>query len=188
MRHQLAKRSSFGLKSGPRQALIRNLVSSLVEYERIKTTQPRAWLVRRLVEKAITIGKKQNLSSRRVLLSRYQNKKTVSKIVDQLSTRFKDRSSGFTRMIKLGFRKGDQAEMVYLEFVDYDFSIKTKSAKLDKSKDTTKDKIKETPKDKGKKKKMDSSSRLKKKIFLRKKKKKKHIRQIKNKSRQLNRP
>ena len=89
MRHQLTKRSSFGLKPGPRQALIRGLLSSLVEHERIKTTRPRAWLVRRLVEKAITLGKNQNLSSRRVLLSRYPNRKTVSKIMDQLSVRFK---------------------------------------------------------------------------------------------------
>lgn len=136
MRHNKSRRSSFGLKPGPRRALIRGLAVSFVEHERIKTTLPRAWSVRRYVEKAITAGKSQNLSSRRLLLSRLSHSKTVSKIVDQLADRFKDRQGGCTRIIKLGRRKGDQAEMVYLEFVDYKPKTAVKTDEEKKSKET----------------------------------------------------
>ena len=91
------------------KALLRGLVRALVEQERIKTTLPRAKRIRPLVEKAITLGRKGTLHSRRVLLAKYPNKKTVSKILDDLSKRFQDRPGGYTRIVKLGNRKGDQA-------------------------------------------------------------------------------
>ena len=174
MRHQLKKRSSFGLKPGPRLALIRNLVSSLVEHERIKTTLPRAQEVRRRVERAITIGRKENLSARRVLLSRFPNKKTVSKIMNQLAVQFKERPGGFTRIIKLGKRSGDSAEMAYIELVNYD-------------------PLKAKPSEKSSKKEKDQKPAAKKKskqgkiTFKLKKKKKKHLRKVKALSRRTNR-
>ncbi|MDE0151955.1 MAG: 50S ribosomal protein L17 [Bdellovibrionales bacterium] len=163
MRHRHQKHSSFGLKSGPRKSLIRGLVQSLVVHERIKTTLPRARSAQRFVEKAVTLGKKGGLPERRLLLSRLSNASAVSKIMDQLSSRFKDRAGGFTRMIKLGQRAGDQAEMVYLEFVDYDpnqaLSKETKDA-----------------------------SDVKRQSYLKKKKTKKRIRKIQQHSRRVNRP
>lgn len=166
MRHRHQKHSSFGLKAGPRKALIRGLIQSLVTHERIKTTLPRAKDARRFVEKAVTLGKKGGLAQRRVLLSRLSNISTVSKIMDQLSVRFKDRPGGFTRMIKLGQREGDQAEMVYLEFVDYDPT---------------------QVQDEGKKQ-IKTLSAVKKQSYLKKKKAKKRLRKIQQNSRRVNRP
>lgn len=118
----------FSRKSGPRKALLRGLVVSLVEHGRIKTTLDRAKEVRRHVEKAITVGKKGDLSSTRLLMSRYPNKDAVSSIVKDLSVRFKARPGGYTRIIKLGTRPGDKAEMAYLEFVDFDWKLSTGGA------------------------------------------------------------
>ena len=121
MKHRKIKTSSFGLNPGPRKALLRGLVYSLVEKERIKTTLQRAKSIRPLVEKAITLGAKNSLHSRRVLLSKYPNKKAVEKIIKDLAPRFKDRPGGYTRIVKLGTRKGDQAFKALIEFVDYQF-------------------------------------------------------------------
>ena len=134
MKHRQTKTSTFGLKYGPRKALFRGLINSLVEKERIKTTLPRAKSIKPIVEKAITLGRKGSLHSRRVLLSKYPNKKTVSKIVDDLSKRFKDRPGGYTRIIKLGYRKGDQAQKALIEFVDYQFVPKPTKEEREKQK------------------------------------------------------
>ena len=134
MKHRKTNTSTFGLKYGPRKALLRGLINSLVEKERIKTTLLKAKRVKPLVEKAITLGRKSSLHSRRVLLAKYPNKKTVSKIVDDLSKRFKDRPGGYTRIIKLGYRKGDQAQKALIEFVDYHFIPKPTKEEKDKKK------------------------------------------------------
>ena len=134
MIHRKIKTSTFGLKYGPRKALLRGLVYSLVEKERIKTTFTRAKALRPLVERAVTLGRKNSLHSRRVLLAKYPNKKTVSKIVDDLSQRFKDRAGGYTRIIKLGNRKGDQAQKALIEFVDFKFIPKPGKEEKDKYK------------------------------------------------------
>ena len=118
MRHRSATHS-FNRRNGPRHALIRGLVISMVEHERIKTTLAKAREIRRHVERAITLGKKDNLNTRRVLLSRYPNQETVTKIMATLSPRFKARPGGYTRILKLGARPGDKAPMAFLEFVDY---------------------------------------------------------------------
>ena len=115
----------FDRKSGPRKALLRGLVTSLIEHGRITTTVDRAKEVRRHVEKAITLGKKGDLSTTRLLLSRFPNKEAVATIMKDLSPRFKTRPGGYTRIIKIGRRPGDTAEMAFLEFVDYDFEAKT---------------------------------------------------------------
>lgn len=114
----------FDRKSGPRKALLRGLVTSLIEHGRITTTVDRAKEVRRHVEKAITLGKKGDLATTRLLMSRYPNKDAVTTIMKDLAPRFKTRPGGYTRIIKIGRRPGDTAEMAFLEFVDYDFEAK----------------------------------------------------------------
>ena len=116
---------TFSRKSGPRKALLRGIMSSLVEHGRITTTVDRAKEVRRHIEKAITLGKKGDLATRRLLLSRIPNQDVVNAIVTDLSVRFKARPGGYTRIIKIGRRPGDTAEMAFLEFVDYDFEAKS---------------------------------------------------------------
>jgi large subunit ribosomal protein L17 len=118
MRHR-ARVSHFGRKSGPRKALIRGLVISLVEHGRIKTTLAKAKELRRHVEKAVTTGKDQTLHAQRLLMSRYPNETAVNTIMKDLAPRFKDRAGGYTRILKLGARPGDNAEMAYIEFVDF---------------------------------------------------------------------
>ena len=120
MRHRKKNSSRFGLKTGPRKALIRGLVKALVERERIRTTLPKAKELKLVVEKAITLGRKETVHARRLLLARFPSKKTVSQIV-KISERFKDRPGGYTRIIRLGNRKGDQASRALIEFVDYQF-------------------------------------------------------------------
>lgn len=121
MRHRVVK-NTFGRKTGPRKALVKGLVTSLVERERIRTTLPKAKELRRHVERAISIGKKATLHARRLLLKKYTNNSAmVSKIIDVVSPRFKDRPGGYTRIIKLENRPGDNAEMAFIELVDYDY-------------------------------------------------------------------
>lgn len=118
MRHR-AKRHNFHRRPGPRVALIRGLVYSLVENGRIKTTVARAKEVRRHVERAITLGKGGTLHARRLLMSRFPNEGVVDTIVTDLGKRFAKRPGGYTRVIKIGARSGDQADVAFLEFVDY---------------------------------------------------------------------
>lgn len=170
MRHRKIKTSTFGLKYGPRKALLRALVYSLVERERIKTTFARAKALRPLVEKAVTLGRKNSLHSRRVLLSKYPHKKTVSKIMDDLAQRFKDRPGGYTRIIKLGNRKGDQASKALVEFVDYQFTPKPTKEEKDKYKASK------------------EFRQLKRLETKKKEKKRKTLRKIQAESRKTNRP
>lgn len=113
---------TFSRKSGPRKALLRGLMINLVEHGRITTTVDKAKELRRHIEKAITIGKKDNLNSRRLLISKIANPEIVGTIISDLSTRFKTRPGGYTRIIKIGRRPGDTAEMAFIEFVDYDYT------------------------------------------------------------------
>lgn len=118
MRHR-TKRHNFHRRPGPRKALIRGMVYSLVEHGRIKTTVARAKEVRRHVEKAITLAKGGSIHARRLLLSRYPNENVVELLVTDLQKRFAKRPGGYTRVMKLGARGGDQADLAFLEFVDY---------------------------------------------------------------------
>ncbi len=121
----------FSRKYNARKALLRGLMISLVEHERIATTVEKAKELRRHIEKAITVGKKDDLTARRLLLSRIANEGTVSKIMSNLSARFKARPGGYTRIIKIGRRPGDTAEMAFIEFVDYDFENKPTAVAVD---------------------------------------------------------
>jgi large subunit ribosomal protein L17 len=118
MRHR-SKRHNFHRRPGPRVALIRGMVYSMVENGRIKTTIARAKEIRRHVEKAITLGKKDSLHARRLLLSRYPNENVVDLLTSDLQKRFATRPGGYTRIVRVGARAGDQADMAFLEFVDY---------------------------------------------------------------------
>jgi large subunit ribosomal protein L17 len=136
MRHR-AQVKRFSRSPAARKALIKGLVTSLVEHERIKTTLPKAKELRRHVERAITMGRNGDLDATRTLLAKFPNKDTVFKIVNDLSTRFKDRPGGYTRILKLGNRAGDNAPMAFIEFVDFDpakpntktYKVKTKDGK-----------------------------------------------------------
>ncbi len=123
MRHR-AKVSHFGRKNGPRKALVRGLVYSLVEHGRIKTTLAKAKELRRHVERAVTVGKRgledgKALHIQRLLLSRFPNDKAVQTIMKDLAPRFKTREGGYTRILKVGLRPGDKAEMAFIQFVDF---------------------------------------------------------------------
>ncbi len=117
MRHRVAFRK-LGRNTAHRIAMLRNMVTSLLEKERIKTTLPKAKEVRRLAEKMITLGKRGDLHARRQALAFIRDKSVVKKVFDELSKRYADRNGGYTRIIKLGWRKGDCAEMAIIELVE----------------------------------------------------------------------
>ena len=127
-----------------RKALLKNMLNSLIKYEQITTTLPKARVLRPAAEKLITIGKKNTLSNTRRLVSKLQNIQTVNKIRKTLSKRYEKRKGGYTRIIKAGFRYGDNAPMAIIEFVDRDLEAKRvdrkKSKKEDKNKESVPDK------------------------------------------------
>ena len=117
MRHNIAGRR-LGRSSGHRKALFRNLVTDLLGYEKITTTEAKAKEARIFAEKMITLGKKGDLSARRQALSFILDEKTVDKVFSDLALRYEERNGGYTRIVKLGPRLGDGAEMVRLELVE----------------------------------------------------------------------
>lgn len=118
----------FNRNSKTRLALFRGLMTSLVEHGRIKTTVDKAKETRRHIEKLITLGKKGDVSSRRLIIARLNNVDAAGVIVDDISKRMQARPGGYTRVIKIGRRPGDTAEMAFLEFVDYDWAAKAGEA------------------------------------------------------------
>ena len=127
-----------------RKALIKNMLNSLIKYEQITTTLPKAKVLKPQADKIITLGKKDTLSNTKALISKLQDIKSTNKVKKTLSKRYENRKGGYTRIIKAGFRYGDNAPMAVIEFVDRDVEAK----KVDrKKKDTTKDQNKETPKE-----------------------------------------
>lgn len=118
----------FARKSGPLKALIRGLMNSVIEHGRIRTTVVKAKEVRRHVEKAVTLAKKDDLNSIRLLVGRLANRDNAVALVKTVAPRFKDREGGYTRVTKIGRRPGDTAEMAYLEFVDFDFKTRVTDA------------------------------------------------------------
>lgn len=117
MRHKRT-RHKLGRDAAHRKALLRNLSRQLIEHERIKTSQPKAKAVKPEIERMVTIARRGDLHSRRLLLSRLgQDKFTVHKLVEEIAPRYAERPGGYTRIVKLGPRRSDSAEMVYLEFV-----------------------------------------------------------------------
>ena len=122
-----------------RKALLKNMLNSLIKYEQIKTTLPKAKFLKPQADKIITLGKKDTLQTSKLLISQLQDSKTANKVKKTLSKRYEKRNGGYTRIIKAGFRYGDNAPMAIIEFVDRDLEAK----RVDKKKKET---TKETPK------------------------------------------
>ena len=126
-----------------RKALIKNMLNSLIKYEQITTTLPKAKVLKPQADKIITLGKKDTLTNTKTLISKLQDLKTANKVKKTLSKRYENRKGGYTRIIKAGFRYGDNAPMAIIELVDRDVEAK----KVDrKKKDLNKDQKKEDPK------------------------------------------
>ena len=113
-----------------RKALLKNMLNSLIKYEQIKTTLPKAKFLKPQADKIITLGKKGSLHNTKMLVSQLQDTKSANKVKNTLSKRYEKRSGGYTRIIKAGFRYGDNAPMAIIEFVDRDVEAK----KVDKKK------------------------------------------------------
>ena len=107
-----------------RKALLKNMLNSLVKYEQIKTTLPKAKFLKPQADKLITLGKKDTLYNTKMLVSKLQDIKSANKVKKKLSKRYEKRSGGYTRIIKAGFRYGDNAPMAIIEFVDRDVEAK----------------------------------------------------------------
>ena len=138
MRHGMANKR-LNRTSEHRKALLKNMLNSLIKYEQIKTTLPKAKFLKPQADKIITLGKKDSLQNTKILVSELQDIKSANKVKKTLSKRYEKRSGGYTRIIKAGFRYGDNAPMAIIEFVDRDVIAK----KVDKKK---KDTTKEAPK------------------------------------------
>ncbi len=130
-----------------RKALLKNMLNSLIKYEQIKTTLPKAKFLKPQADKIISLGKKDTLHNSKMLVSQLQDIKSANKVKKTLSKRYQKRSGGYTRIIKAGFRYGDNAPMAIIEFVDRDLEAK----RVDKKK---KDPIKEKDADKKEEKKL----------------------------------
>lgn len=126
MRHRVSGRK-FSRNSAHRKAMFQNLACSLLEHEQIRTTLPKAKDLRPIVEKLITLGKKPTLHARRRAISLMRNEKVVTRLMDEVSPRFQDRNGGYTRIIKDGFRHGDNAPMAIIQLVDFTFKEKEKN-------------------------------------------------------------
>ena len=142
MRHKIGYRKLN--KTGEhRKALFKNMLNSLIKYEQITTTLPKAKELKPKIDKVITLGKKKNLQSKKNLFSKLQNKDSVDKLTKTLSQRYVKRNGGYSRVIKAGYRYGDDAPMAVIELVDRDVNAK----KVDiKKKTETKEKLPETKK------------------------------------------
>ena len=143
MRHGFANKK-LNRTSEHRKALLKNMLNSLVKYEQIKTTLPKAKFLKPEADKLITLGKKDTLHNTKMLVSQLQDINSANKVKKTLSKRYEKRSGGYTRIIKAGFRYGDNAPMAIIEFVDRDVEAK----RVDKKK---KDPAKEVDKKEEKK-------------------------------------
>lgn len=117
MRHRKSGRQ-LNRNSAHRQAMYRNMASSLIEHEVIKTTLPKAKELRRVVEPLITLAKQDTVANRRLAFSRTRSKEVVGKLFTDLGPRYQERPGGYTRILKCGYRPGDAAPMAYIELVD----------------------------------------------------------------------
>ena len=135
MRHRLGYKK-LNRTSEHRKALIKNMLNNLIKYEQITTTLPKAKVLKPQADKIITLGKKKNLQNTKRLVSKLQDKTNANKVIKTLSKRYEKRSGGYTRIVKAGFRYGDNAPLAVIEFVDRDVEAKRKFKKK-KSQDKT---------------------------------------------------
>ena len=138
MRHKFGYRK-LNKTSEHRKALFKNMLNSLIKYEQIVTTLPKAKELKPKIDKVITLGKKSDLSKKKYLFSELQDKKSVQKVFETFSKRYANRKGGYSRVLKAGFRTGDDAPMAVIELVDRDVNAR----KVDKPK-----KVETTKKDK----------------------------------------
>ena len=141
MRHGLSHKK-LNRTSEHRKALLKNMLNSLIKYEQIKTTLPKAKFLKPQADKIITLGKNDTLQNTKILISKLQDKVSTNKVKKTLSKRYINRKGGYTRIIKAGFRYGDKAPMAVIEFVDRDIEAK----RVDKKKIDSKKEIKEDKK------------------------------------------
>jgi large subunit ribosomal protein L17 len=141
MRHGLVNKK-LNRTSEHRKALLKNMLNSLIKYEQIKTTLPKAKFLKPQADKIITLGKKNTLHNTKMLVSQLQDVKSANKVKKTLSKRYENRKGGYTRIIKAGFRYGDNAPMAIIEFVDRDVEAKRVDKKK-KDTSTEKNKVEE---------------------------------------------
>ena len=132
MRHGMANKK-LNRTSEHRKALLKNMLNTLIKYEQIKTTLPKAKFLKPQADKIITLGKKNNLHTTKQLVSKLQDIKSANKVKKTLSKRYEKRSGGYTRIIKAGYRYGDNAPVAIIEFVDRDVSAKNVDKKKKKN-------------------------------------------------------
>ena len=123
MRHRLGYKK-LNRTSEHRKALIKNMLNSLIKYEQITTTLPKAKVLKPQADKIITLGKKSNLQNTKILVSKLQDIKSANKVKKTLAKRYESRKGGYTRIIKAGYRYGDNAPLAIIEFVDRDVEAK----------------------------------------------------------------
>ncbi len=123
MRHKLSYRK-LNRTSEHRKALFKNMLNSLIKYEQIMTTLPKAKELKPKIDKVITLGKKKNLQSKKNLFSKLQSKNSVDKIINILSQRYVKRNGGYSRVLRAGYRYGDDAPMAIIELIDRDINAK----------------------------------------------------------------
>jgi len=138
MRHRLGYKK-LNRTSEHRKALIKNMLNSLIKYEQITTTLPKAKVLKPQADKLITLGKKSNLQNTKILVSKLQDTKSANKVKKILAKRYESRKGGYTRIIKAGYRYGDNAPLAVIEFVDRDVEAK----RVDRKKKETKKKPEE---------------------------------------------
>ncbi len=142
MRHKFGYRK-LNRNSEHRKALFKNMLNSLIKYEQIITTLPKAKELKPKIDKVITLGKKADLNNKKSLFSKLQDKTSVKKVFETFSKRYANRKGGYSRVLKAGFRTGDDAPMAVIELVDRDVNAR-KVDKPKKVESTKKDKDKET--------------------------------------------
>lgn len=129
MRHRIAHRK-LNITSSHRKALLKNMANSLIMGEQVQTTLPKAKELRPYVEKLITIGKQKTLQARRRLISQQQDHAVAEKLLTVLSTRYEKRAGGYTRVLRTGFRYGDNAPMAVIELLDRPLLLKPEAPKI----------------------------------------------------------
>ena len=139
MRHGMANKK-LNRTSEHRKALLKNMLNSLIKYEQIKTTLPKAKFLKPQADKIITLGKKDSLHNTKILISQLQDIKSANKVKKTLSKRYEKRAGGYTRIVKAGYRYGDNSPMAVIEFVDRDVEAKRKFKKKKKEDPKTEDK------------------------------------------------
>ena len=143
MRHKIGYKK-LNRTSEHRKAMIKNMLNSLIKYEQITTTLPKAKVLKPVADKIITLGKKNTLQNTRSLVSKLQDIKLANKVTKTLSKRYMSRNGGYTRIIKAGFRYGDKAPIAIIEFVDRDINAKKVDIKKSPKENKEQEKVSQT--------------------------------------------